>query len=129
MTLAGAARLDRALAKMEEDTTDESVARAAGELVMATAKPLSRSTRVRRTGRVSVRKGGGRVRAAVKFGRPAVPFTAASHFGHGSPSRPRAQGGWMPADRFLHRARDQREDEVVDLFLRGTRDAIRKNFG
>ncbi len=124
VTLPGAKRLDTALAKMEDDLTDENVARAAGELVMTTARQMSRSRRVRSSGRVSTRKGRGRVRAVVKFGSPRAPFTAASHFGHGTKSRPRAQGGYMPANPFLHRGRDQREDDVVDLWLRQTRDAI-----
>lgn len=128
MTLAGAKRLDTALAKMEDQLTDESVAKAAGELVMVTARAKSRSRRVRRTGRVSTRKGRGGVRAVVKFGSPIAPFTAASHFGHGSKRNPRPQGGYMPANPFLFDASDEREEEVVDLFLRRTRDSIRKLF-
>lgn len=122
MTLPGAARLDRALAKLETDTTDPAVLKAAGELVLFTAKPKSRSQRVQRTGRVSVRKN----RAMVRFGSPAVPWTVPSHFGHGSKSSPRGQGGWMPANPFLFQARDEREDDVVDLFLTRTRTAIRE---
>lgn len=122
MTLPGAARLDRALAKVEEDSTDANTLKAAAELVLFAARRRSRSRRVQRTGRVSVRKSGG----IVRFGAPAVPWTVPSHFGHGSPGSPRAQGGWMPKNMFLFNARDDKEDEVVDLFLRRTTDAIRK---
>lgn len=121
MTLPGAARLDRALAKLEEDATDSKVLKAAAELVLFTAKAGSRSRRVRRTGKTSTRRN----RAMVRFGSPQVPWTAPSHFGHGTASSPRAQGGWMPANPFLFRARDEREDEIVDLFLQRTREAIR----
>lgn len=122
MTLPGAARLDRALAKVETDATDANTIKAAGEVVLFTAKQRARSRRVRRTGRVSTR----RDRAVVRFGSPAVPWTVPSHFGHGSPGDPRPQGGWMPKNPFLFDARDDKEEEVVDLFLRRTVDAIRK---
>lgn len=122
MTLPGAARLDRALAKLEVDATDANTVKAAAELVLFTAKPLSRSRRVRRTGKVSSRRG----RGIIRFGSPQVPWTVPSHFGHGSAGDPRPQGGWMPANPFLFRARDEREEEVVDLFLRRTTDVIRK---
>lgn len=90
--------------------------------MLFTAKQRSRSRRVRRTGRVSVRKSSG----VIRFGSTAVPWTVPSHFGHGSPGAPRAQGGWMPKNPFLFDARDENEEEVVDLFLRRTTEAIRK---
>ena len=119
--MTGAKRLDRALAKLEEDASDANVAKAAAELVLDEAKLGTRSQRVRRTGRVSNRRGAG----VARFGNPQVPWTVPSHFGHGSPGDPRPQGGWMAANPFLFRARDEREEEVIDLFLRRTRDAIR----
>lgn len=122
MTLPGAARLDRALRQVEEDATDANTLKAAAEVVLFTAKQRSRSRRVRRTGRVSVRKSSG----VIRFGSTAVPWTVPSHFGHGSPGAPRAQGGWMPKNPFLFDARDENEEEVVDLFLRRTTEAIRK---
>lgn len=121
MTLPGAARLDRALAKLEVDATDSRVLKAAAELVLFRAKQGTRSRRVRRTGKTSIRRG----RAMARFGSPQVPWTAPSHFGHGTASSPRAQGGFMAANPFLFRARDETEDEVVDLFLRRTKEAIR----
>lgn len=122
MTLPGAARLDRALAKVEADATDANTIKAAAEIVLFTARQRSRSKRVRRTGRVSARKD----RGVIRFGSAAVPWTVPSHFGHGSPQSPRPQGGWMPRNPFLFDARDDREEEVVDLFLRRTTEAIRK---
>lgn len=122
MTLAGADQLDQTLAKIEADINDPKVSRDAAEMVLKTARAKSRSSRVRRTGRVSARNGS----STVEFGSPAVPFTAASHFGHGSPSRPRRQGGWMPANRFVFDAADQREDDVVDHYDDRTVEVIRK---
>ena len=122
MTLEGAARLDRALKQLEEDSTDRNTLKAAGELVLFTAKQKSRSQRVRRTGKVTVRRGQG----IARFGSPQVPWTVPSHFGHGTAARPRPQGGWMAPNPFLFDARDEREEEVVDLFLTRTRKAIRE---
>lgn len=125
MTLAGATRLLNALAKLEDDLNDGSVAKVAGELVLRTAKARSHSRRVRRVGKVSVRGN----KAVIKFGgAKAPPFTAASHFGHGSASRPRAQGGWMPRNPFLFDARDEHEEDIVDLYLTQTGDSIRRLF-
>jgi hypothetical protein len=121
--VAGADRLDRALAKLAEDCTDARVAKVAGELVLGTAKPKSRSSRVQRTGKVSARQGVARV----QFGSPATPWAGPSHFGHGSPGNPRPQGGWMLPNPFLYNALDQRREQVIDLYLRRTLDAIRSN--
>lgn len=121
--MAGADRLDRALAKLADDATDARVAKAAGELVAATAKPKSRSARVRATGKVSARRG----QARVQFGSPATPWARPSHFGHGSPGNPRPQGGYMIANPFLYDAADQRREQVIDLYFRRTVDAIRRN--
>lgn len=121
--MAGADRLDRALAKLAVDATDATVAKAAGELVAAAAKPKSRSSRVQRTGRVTASKGVARV----LFGTPATPWAGPSHFGHGSPGSPRPQGGYMIANPFLYDAADQRREQVIDLYYRRTVDAIRKN--
>jgi hypothetical protein len=122
-SVTGAARLDRALAKMAEDATDRAVHQAAGELILVRAKRKSRSRRVKTTGRVTATGG----RARIMFGSLKVPWTAPSHFGHGSRTRPRAQGGWMKANPFLFDARDESVDEIVDLVLRRTKDAIRAN--
>jgi hypothetical protein len=121
--VAGADRLDRALAKLAVDATDATVAKVAGELVAAAAKPKSRSSRVQRTGRVTASKGVARV----LFGTPATPWAGPSHFGHGTPGAPRPQGGYMIANPFLYDAADQRREQVIDLYLRRTVDAIRKN--
>lgn len=121
--MAGADRLDKALAKLAEDATDANVAKVAGELVMGTAKPKSRSDRVRRTGKVSARRG----RARVQFGSPATPWAGPSHFGDGTPGNPRPQGGYMLPNPFLYDAADQRREQVIDLYLRRTVDAIRTN--
>ena len=121
--MAGADRLDRALAQLADDATDARVAKVAGELVAATAKPKSRSARVRATGRVSASRGVARV----QFGSPATPWAGPSHFGHGSPGNPRPQGGYMIANPFLYDAADQRREQVIDLYLRRTVDAIRTN--
>jgi len=121
--VAGADRLDRALAKLADDATDARVAKVAGELVMGTAKPKSRSSRVQRTGKVSASKGVARV----QFGSPATPWAGPSHFGHGSPGAPRPQGGWILPNPFLYDALDQRREQVVDLYLTRCVQAIRKN--
>lgn len=121
--MAGADRLDRALAKLAVDATDATVAKVAGELVAAAAKPKSRSSRVQRTGRVTASKGVARV----LFGTPATPWAGPSHFGHGTPGAPRPQGGYMIANPFLYDAADQRREQVIDLYYRRTVDAIRKN--
>lgn len=121
--MAGADRLDRALAKLAVDATDATVAKVAGELVAAAAKPKSRSSRVQRTGRVTASKGVARV----LFGSPATPWAAPSHWGHGTPGAPRPQGGYMLPNPFLYDALDQRREQVIDLYYRRTVDAIRKN--
>ena len=117
MTLTGAQKLDRALAKVEADASDANVNRAAAALVGAASAPLSRSSRVRQTGKTKSARG----RGWAIFGGPRAPFTAASHFGH----RPRAQGGHMVANPFLFRGAEKAEDRVVDLFLTRTTKAIR----
>lgn len=125
VTLAGAARLDRALAKLETDLNDGTIAKVAGELVLASAKSKSRSRRVRQSGTVKTRRG----RAVVTFGGPkGPPFTVQSHFGHGSADNPRPQGGWMPKNTFVYDAAAEHEDDVVDLYLTGTGDRIRRLF-
>ena len=92
MTLPGAARLDRALAKVEEDATDANTLKAAAEVVLFAARQRSRSRRVQRTGRVSVRKSSG----VIRFGSPQVPWTVPSHWGHGSPGAPAPRVvGWQ----------------------------------
>ena len=121
--MAGADRLDRALAKLAVDATDATVAKVAGELVAAAAKPKSRSSRVQRTGRVTASKGVARV----LFGTPATPWAGPSHFGHGSPGSPRPQGGWILPNPFLYDALDQRREQVIDLYLTRCVQAIRKN--
>ncbi len=121
--MAGADRLDRALAQLAEDCTDARVAKVAGELVLGAAKPKARSSRVQRSGKVSARQGVARV----QFGGPATPWAGPSHFGHGSPGNPRPQGGYMIANPFLYDAADQRREQVVDLYLRRCVDAIRSN--
>ena len=121
--LDGAARLDAALAAVEEDATDKNTLLAMAELVLATARPAAESTRVRATGRTTATQG----RAQVLFGSPRVPWTRPSHFGHGTASSPRPQGGWMRGTLFLFRAVDQRSDDVIDLGLRRTVDAFRAN--
>lgn len=123
MALPGASRLDKALAQVEADATDATVAKAAGELVAAEARPKSRSSRVARTGRVAVARGVARVR----FGGPATPWAGPGHFGHGSPGRPRPQGGYMVANPFLYDAADQRREQVIDLYLTRCVKAIRDN--
>ncbi len=122
MALPGARALDRALARLEADSTDSNTVKAAGELVRFTARPKSPSRRVGRTGRVLARRG----QSVIRFGSPATPWAVPSHFGHGSPGDPRPQGGWMPAVPFLYEARDEREEEVIDLFLRRTIDVARR---
>lgn len=122
MGMVGADRLDKALARLAEEATGPNIHRVAGELVLAGARQRTRSRRVAATGKVNASRG----RARVTMGSPAVPFTAASHFGHGAPGRPRAQGGWMRANPFLFDSRDANEDRVVDLFAQETGDAIRR---
>ena len=121
--LTGAERLDRALAAVEEDATDRNVHLAAAELVLASARPAARSSRVRATGRATATA----KRGVVRFGSAKVPWTAPSHFGHGSPGSPRAQGGWMEPNPFLFMAAELREDDVIDLYLNRSVRAIRDN--
>lgn len=118
MALTGADKLDRALAKVEADASDANVNRAAAALVVAAAAPLSRSRRVRQSGKTKSARGYG----WAIFGGPRAPFTAASHFGH----KPRAQGGYMLPNPFLFRGAERAEDRVVDLFLTRTTKAIRE---
>lgn len=122
MTLKGADEFDRALAMLEKDVADAQTTEAGAEIVERRAKKNSRSRRVRRTARIAATQG----KAVIRFGSPRVPWTAPSHFGHGSPSRPRAQGGYMLRNPFLFDAVNQEEDSVVDVFVRDTNDAIRK---
>lgn len=121
--LTGAERLDAALAAVEDDASDRNTLLAMAELVLATARPAAQSTRVRATGRTTAATG----KARVLFGSPRVPWTAASHFGHGSSSVPRAQGGWMRGNLYLFNAMDRRREDVIDLGLRRTVDAFRSN--
>lgn len=121
--LTGADRLDRALVKAADDASDRNTLLAMGQLVLATARPAAQSTRVRATGRVTATEG----RAKVLFGSTAVPWTAPSHFGHGSASVPRAQGGWMRGNYFLFNAMERRRDDVIDLGLRRAFAAFRAN--
>lgn len=123
MTLPGATRLDRALAAVAADATDSKVAKAAGELVAAQARALSFSQRVAKSGKVRVRKGA----AFVTFGGPALPWTLPGHFGHGTPSNPRPQGGFMVPNPFLYDATDQRREQVIDLYYTRCVKAIRAN--
>ena len=121
--LTGAERLDAALAAVEADATDKNTLLAMAELVLADARPAAQSTRVRATGRTTATDG----RAKVLFGSAATPWTAPSHFGHGSASVPRAQGGWMRGNFFLFNASERRREDVVDLGLRRTVAAFRAN--
>lgn len=121
--LTGAERLDAALAAVESDATDKNTLLAMAELVLAEARPAAQSTRVRATGRTTATEG----RAKVLFGNARTPWTAPSHFGHGSASVPRAQGGWMRGNLFLFRASERRHDDVVDLGLRRCVAAFRAN--
>ena len=121
--LTGAEALDAALAAVEADATDKTVALAAATLVLNTARPAAHSTRVRATGRATA---SGR-RGVVRFGSAATPWAAPSHFGHGSAGRPRAQGGWITGNMFLFQASDKRREEVYDLYVRRTTEAIRAN--
>jgi hypothetical protein len=115
----GADRLLRALAAVEDEATATAVHLAAAEIVLDTAKPGSRSSRVRRTGRTAARKTGG----VVRFGGAQVPWTAPSHFGH----RPRPQGGFMRPNPFLWDASDRRRDDVTELYFRRMNAAITRN--
>ncbi len=121
--LTGAERLDAALAAVEADASDRNTLLAMAELVLATARPAAKSSRVRATGRTTATEG----RAKVLFGSPAVPWTAASHFSHGTASAPRAQGGWITGNLFLFNAMDRRRDDVIDLGLNRAVDALRAN--
>lgn len=121
--LTGAERLDAALAAVEADATDRNTLLAMAELVLATARPAAVSTRVRATGRKTASTG----KAKVLFGSAAVPWTAPSHFGHGTPSTPRAQGGWMRGNMFLFNAAERRREAVIDLGLSRCVAAFRSN--
>lgn len=121
--LTGADRVDQALARVADEATGRPVLIALAELVVAAARPLVKSSRVRSTGRATASGN----RGVAAFGSAATPWTAPSHFGHGSPSVPRAQGGWMPANPFLFKARDARQDELEELVLTGTIKALRRN--
>lgn len=123
MTLPGAARLDRALAAVEVDATDARVAKAAGEVVSAEARARSFSSRGARSGKVRVRKG----TATVSYGGPGLPWLPPGHFGHGTPSAPRPQGGYMEPNPFLWDAADVRREQVIDLYLTRCVQAIRSN--
>lgn len=123
MTLPGASRLDKALARVEADATDQSVHLAAAELVVATARPVSPSRRVASTGRASARKAGG----VARFGSPRTPWAGPQHFGHGTPGNPRPQGGYMLPNPWLYDAADARREQVYDLYLTRCVKAIRSN--
>lgn len=121
--LTGAERLDAALAAVEADATDKNTLLAMAELVLFSARPAAQSTRVRATGRKTATEG----RAKVLFGSAAVPWTAPSHFGHGTASTPRAQGGWMRGNMFLFNAADRQREKVIDLGLNRCVAAFRAN--
>ena len=121
--LTGAEALDRALAKAADDASDKNTLLAMAALVLAEARPAAQSTRVRATGRTTATEG----RAKVIFGNARTPWTAPSHFSHGSTSVPRAQGGWMKGNWFLFNAADRRRDDVIDLGLRRAFAAFRAN--
>lgn len=120
----GADRLDSALAAVEADATDRNTLLAMAALVLVAAQPAARSTRVRATGRTRF---AGKGRAQVLFGSAATPWTAPSHFGHGAPGHPRAQGGWITGNMFLFNAAERERDNVIDLGLRRVVDAFRAN--
>jgi hypothetical protein len=119
----GAEQLDQALARVEEDASDKNTLLAMAQLVLATARPAARSSRVRATGRATATEG----RAKATFGSKAVPWTAASHFSHGTASAPRAQGGWIRGTWFLFDAVEKRRDDVVDLGLNRAAAVLRAN--
>ena len=121
--LTGAERLDAALAAVEDDASDRNTLLAMAELVLATARPAAESSRLRATARTTATRG----RSKVIFGSPAVPWAGPSHFGHGSASAPRAQGGWIKGNLFLFNAMDRRRDDVIDLGLNRAVDALRAN--
>lgn len=122
VTVTGDDEFLRALKQVESDVADADTLKAGGRIVERQAKRNSRSRRVRRTARIVATDG----RAAIQFGAPSVPWTGPSHFGHGSPSRPRAQGGYMRRNPFLFDAADKRESDVVDLVAEDVNKAIRK---
>lgn len=121
--LSGDDRLLAALDRVAEEATDKSVHLAAAELVRHAAAPNSPSSRGARTGRTAARKTGG----VVRFGGPRTPWVPPSHFGHGSPARPRPQGGYMTPKPFLWDALDARASAVTDLYYQRLTDAIRRN--
>jgi hypothetical protein len=121
MTLPGAERLDRALAQLAVDATDRDAHLAGAELVLARARPLSRSRRVRATGKATATAKAGKA----QFGSPQVRWAVPSHFGHGAPGRPRAQGGYMLANPYLFKGSDLARDSVIDLYLNRTMRAIK----
>lgn len=122
VTVSGGDEFTKALGRLEVEAVSADTAKRGGDIIERQAKRNSRSRRVRRTARVIAKDG----QAVIQFGSRAVPWTGPSHFGHGSPGRPRAQGGWMRANPFLHDAVDRRETEVVDLFVDDLNGAMRK---
>jgi len=116
--LTGADKLLKALAAVEDEATDANIHRAAARTVLEAARPGSRSSRVRATGKASgVKKFG-----LVTFGSPATPWTGPSHFGHAH----RKQGGYMTANPWLFAAADRTEDAVADLFEKALIDSLHR---
>jgi hypothetical protein len=115
--LTGADKLLKALAAVEAEATDVNFHRAAAQLIVEAARPGSRSSRVRATGRVSATKGAG----VVRFGSAATPWALPSHFGHFN----RPQGGFMRPNPFLYDASDSRRRDVEDLFDARLDEALR----
>ena len=124
MAVEGEEQLLRALTLLEEDATDRNAHAAGGQLVLTKARKRSRSSRVRATGRVSV----GAKKATVIFGSPRVPWAGPSHFGHGAPGRPRPQGGYMLPNPFAWDGADEVRDQVYDLYMTRTGQAIDRYF-
>lgn len=114
----GADKLLAALQAAADDATDANTHRAAAQLVVAAAGPLSHSSRVRATGRASATKGAG----IVRFGSPSTPWALPSHFGHFH----RPQGGFMRPNPFVYKGADARADDVVELFYRRWNQAAAK---
>lgn len=106
----GAEKLAKALQAAADDATDANTHRAAAELVVQAAGPLSRSSRVRASGRASATKTAG----IARFGTAATPWAAPSHFGDLN----RPQGGFMLPNPFLYEGADARADDVLELFFR-----------
>lgn len=115
--------VDQVLAALDAagaDVTDRKVNKAAADIVLAAAEPLSpvgATGKLKRSGKSSATNKVG----VVTYGGPLVPWAASVIFG--APP-PRVQGGFVRPNPFPYRAGDARIEDITDVYTRAATKAL-----